>query len=580
MTLPKARTDREYNKFVEDGSGNVAIRATIEGTTGDLTVNGDLTVTGSSNIGVDETVDGQLIIDSTDTEALLVRKDGDTGDVFVVDTTNSRVGIGVTSPNYSLDVQYSGDTYFRLYRTDTNATAGMRIKNTTNEWFCGLAYTAGGGKFEIRDVTNTATRMTIDTAGKVGIGTTSPNARCEILGSTGALFRVSNASGTIFNITSVGAYLDADNAVFAVGEDADYSIGYNSSTDNFEIVDGSTVGTDVRLVIDNSGKVGIGTETPANDLHLHGNGKWIEIDDTAGTNGVLLGITSGGAGQLNLYNNAGNRKVKLWGEESEDSYFNGGNLGIGTETPLSVLHIGNTDYGGLSDGLSFGDGDTGIYENADDNLAFAINGSRIWLMTGSILGSSGNTKHPILRYTQATATVPNFTPYDDIDTGIGTAGDDKLSLIAGGKNGLNVDGTGTSAIVGIGTTSPSTLLHTKAEGNNLLTMECGASSQAKVILTDGTNECHFGMYSDDTFRIVAGNALSNPHLTIIRTGEVGIGTTSPSTNADMTLEGGALCIKETTTPTADTNYGKIYTKTDNKLYFQDGAGTEHEISFV
>lgn len=34
------------------------------------------------------------------------------------------------------------------------------------------------------------------------------------------------------------------------------------------------------------------------------------------------------------------------------------------------------------------------------------------------------------------------------------------------------------------------------------------------------------------------------------------------------------------TPTATTNYGKVYTKSDNKLYFQDGAGTEHEIAFV
>lgn len=43
---------------------------------------------------------------------------------------------------------------------------------------------------------------------------------------------------------------------------------------------------------------------------------------------------------------------------------------------------------------------------------------------------------------------------------------------------------------------------------------------------------------------------------------------------------GILAMLETTTPTATTNYGKIYTKSDNKLYFQDGAGSEHEIAFV
>ena len=61
---------------------------------------------------------------------------------------------------------------------------------------------------------------------------------------------------------------------------------------------------------------------------------------------------------------------------------------------------------------------------------------------------------------------------------------------------------------------------------------------------------------------------------------VTIGSTTAYSNADLTLDrGGYLMIKETSTPTADTNYGKIYTKTDNKLYFQDGAGSEHEISF-
>ena len=43
---------------------------------------------------------------------------------------------------------------------------------------------------------------------------------------------------------------------------------------------------------------------------------------------------------------------------------------------------------------------------------------------------------------------------------------------------------------------------------------------------------------------------------------------------------GCLTLDEITTPTADANHGKIYTKTDDKLYFQDGAGAEHQIAFV
>jgi len=69
-------------------------------------------------------------------------------------------------------------------------------------------------------------------------------------------------------------------------------------------------------------------------------------------------------------------------------------------------------------------------------------------------------------------------------------------------------------------------------------------------------------------------------MTIRGTGQVGIGTNAPSANADLTLESGVLNLKETTTPTADTNYGKIYTKNDNKLYFQDGAGNEYTVDIT
>lgn len=60
-------------------------------------------------------------------------------------------------------------------------------------------------------------------------------------------------------------------------------------------------------------------------------------------------------------------------------------------------------------------------------------------------------------------------------------------------------------------------------------------------------------------------------------GRVGIGLTPTANMAGLSVEAGLLTLKETTTPTADSGYGKIYTKSDDKLYFQDGSGTEKEI---
>jgi len=53
-----------------------------------------------------------------------------------------------------------------------------------------------------------------------------------------------------------------------------------------------------------------------------------------------------------------------------------------------------------------------------------------------------------------------------------------------------------------------------------------------------------------------------------------------SEDSGATVHCTSVTVKETTTPSALADHGKIYTKDDNKLYFQDGAGTEHEISFA
>jgi hypothetical protein len=47
---------------------------------------------------------------------------------------------------------------------------------------------------------------------------------------------------------------------------------------------------------------------------------------------------------------------------------------------------------------------------------------------------------------------------------------------------------------------------------------------------------------------------------------------------DLTAVNSVLTLVETTTPGAVASSGKVYTKSDNKFYFQDGAGAEHEVT--
>jgi uncharacterized protein YqkB len=81
----------------------------------------------------------------------------------------------------------------------------------------------------------------------------------------------------------------------------------------------------------------------------------------------------------------------------------------------------------------------------------------------------------------------------------------------------------------------------------------------------GTDYMAFGVNASESMRIDSSQ-------------NVGIGITPTANMSGLSIEKGVITLKEVPfVPTADTNYGKIYTKSDNKLYFQDGGGSEHEL---
>lgn len=94
------------------------------------------------------------------------------------------------------------------------------------------------------------------------------------------------------------------------------------------------------------------------------------------------------------------------------------------------------------------------------------------------------------------------------------------------------------------------------------------NSGAKIEIKSASS---FAIYEETVLKMIYDSNNEN----------LNIGAVAVSSNYDLALlKDGVLCMKETTTPTADTNYGKIYTKNDNNLYFQDGAGNEHQIAYA
>jgi hypothetical protein len=98
------------------------------------------------------------------------------------------VGIGTTSPAYALDVVSPGNGVLSLTSTSAGGAAVMTIEATG---VGGRGYSListtngqgiGGGKFLITDSALGTVRMTIDSTGNVGIGTSAPSALLDVAG--------------------------------------------------------------------------------------------------------------------------------------------------------------------------------------------------------------------------------------------------------------------------------------------------------------------------------------------------------------------------------------------------------------
>lgn len=92
--------------------------------------------------------------------------------------------------------------------------------------------------------------------------------------------------------------------------------------------------------------------------------------------------------------------------------------------------------------LAFGDGDSGVYEESDDKLCFSTAGTkRIYIDNVGNVKNQNDSRWVFLNET-ATDTNPNIVlAGDDLDTGIGKAAADQLSLIAGGVEALRLTET-------------------------------------------------------------------------------------------------------------------------------------------
>jgi hypothetical protein len=563
------------------------------------------------------------------------------GAIQVFKSDDGNLGIGTTSPSEKLHIS-SASPVIRLEDTTDPQTSGGSIGKI--EFYGNDGSSGGAGvRSYLQTVSTNASgndhALAIGLSGSnaaptekirltntgLGIGTSSPNGKLHVQngssgfsgsynGRTAAIIEGSNSAGTVLSIMAPntgysGIFLGDQNG------EASGIVLYDHPANAMKFFTNN--GEKVR--IDASGNIGIGTSSPSHKLDVTGSARLLSsspqllLQDSDGTNQFTQIIQSGGAVYLDLRNNTSNGQLiirgKANGSATEFARINSsGNIGIGTTSPSAKLDIvGSKDSTNLIvsaalntvGGGSLADYNEILFDNTQvsgnsgqayiRHLANSHNDSESAIAFGTtttggttaealrIRGSGnvgiGTSSPSSLLHIQDSA--PEFRIYSDTTTGgninfidqawqsqIQGTGGNLLFKTGGTTERLRIDSSGR---VMVGTTSSldnNAQLHIKgfSSGHAGIVMQDQDNTNAKTFFkqTGGATEIQTqNNTAHGVFKVTGWNGTASAEFMRVdgASGNVGIGTTGP--DAPLDINGNRLRIRTARTITNSDDNGEV-----------------------
>ena len=419
-----------------DVTGNATVGGTL-GVTGDTTlsanatVGGTLGVTGATTLSSTLGVTGATTLSSTlgvtgdatmNSNAIIVGDLTVDTDTLFVDSADDRVGIGTLDPLHKLHVvggdaaiETEGAAELNVVSTDGAGDAVLGLEVNGNTW---QVINDTSNSNELQMAFNNSVAVTIETDGKVGIGTSSPDAlldvdggikigdhtTCAVGGGNNGTMRF-NATDDVMQICVDGVWqgvssIDALNDIGDVNAPTpggDEVLAWDAVNNEWIAKAVGTLGGGSGLggkweesgddIYYTDGNVGIGTNTPLSDA-LSVLGDIVVREDDNGNTAVRLSADNTN-GTITLLEGGG-VNTRISGDSGASTYFNAGDVGIGTDSPAAKLEVaGGIKLGQDTDACTSGKAGTIRYDDVSNKAE--ICDSSNWLEIGAGAGGGGGS---------------------------------------------------------------------------------------------------------------------------------------------------------------------------------------------